>query len=127
MKLIATTSFRLAILPSGSKHVERGTPFSIGGDLPPEKLSKDDYKIYSALLDARRICDPNSDEGRQISAEIERTKESEKEKQKQNKKTDRQNWHKKPVGIFVITVLAGLILWIITEILTHLFPKLLHS
>jgi hypothetical protein len=74
MRLIAKSDFSQGPnnplgIPGGSQHVKRGTIFSIGGDLPREKLSRDDQNFLGGIIHC--VCDVDSDEGGRILKELE--------------------------------------------------------
>jgi hypothetical protein len=128
MKLIATADFSQGPnnplgLANNSRHVKRGTVFSIGGDLPFEKLSKEQGQLYTSI--SHWTCLFDSDEGRQILAEIERTKESEKQKIKSNKAANKtgDKWYVK----IIIGVSIAVIVIFIGAMLHHFFPLWFRS
>lgn len=68
MKLIAKTSFRnpgQAIEVEGAQHpdhIHQGATFTIGGDLPFEKLKKADQELVKTLNAADRLADATNPE-----------------------------------------------------------------
>lgn len=132
MKLIAKSNFSQGLnnplqLPGGQKHVERGTVFSIGGDLPFEKLSKDEHMLHGQL--SHCICPLDSEEGKQILAEVEAQKKLEAEKVKTAHDAIRataDKWYQKPVGIVLLATLGIVLATIIVGILSHFFPRFFH-
>jgi hypothetical protein len=135
MKLIATTSFSQGLnnplgLPSDSRHVEKGTVFSIGGDLPFEKLSKEQQMLFGKI--AHCTCPLDTEQGRQILAEVNRLQKSEatlpQKSETENVKSEKpannsgDNWRNK---IF-IGVCIGLIVLFVGAVLHHFFPNWFH-
>jgi hypothetical protein len=63
---------------TGERHINKGTSFYIGGDTPcgryGEGLSPDDLKIFRMLTGTGAFVPFDSDEGRQVLADIERAK-----------------------------------------------------
>lgn len=77
MKLIAKTSFRnpgQAIEIEGAQHpdhIHQGAIFTIGGDLPFEKLKKADQMLVVTLNAADRLGDANNPEiVKKVNAEV---------------------------------------------------------
>jgi hypothetical protein len=80
MKYIATTNFsqgnkNVLNIPGGGMGINRGMVVELDFDLPITKLPKEDYLKYSVFFGQQPMLVPlDSDQGRQIVAEIERAK-----------------------------------------------------
>lgn len=83
MKFIATRDFSQGLnnplkMPDGGMHIKKGTCFYIGGDTPCDRygsgLSPDDLKIFRLFAGTGQFVAFDSDEGRQVLADIERAK-----------------------------------------------------
>ena len=131
MKLIATANFRQGPnnplrLPRDSRHVERGTEFSIGGDLPFEKLSKEQQVLHGQF--SHCVCPLDSDQGRQILAECERVKKSAEDMKRAESARNRPHkyWYEKPAGLIAIGVVVGVVVYVLCKYLAHHFPNIFH-
>ena len=83
MKFIATRDFSQGPhnplkLPNGEMFIKKGTSFCIGGETPCDKFGKglnaDDLKIYQMFAGTGLLVPFDSDEGRQVLADIEHAK-----------------------------------------------------
>ena len=84
MKFIAPDDFSQGLrnplkLPGGGTHISKGTEFSIGpDDIPFDRsgcgLSGEDLETFRLFFGAGKLVPLDSDQGRQIKAEIERAK-----------------------------------------------------
>ena len=133
MKFVAPKDFSQGLqnplkISGGAMHVPKGTIFSLGGDTAKEQLTGEDLQTYRTFFGAGCLCPFDSDEGRQIMAEVKRLKEIEEKANKDKFKNNPENrWDKKPFGAVVLTVFGGFILLIIAAILAHYLPKWFHS
>lgn len=83
MKFIATRDFSQGLnnplkTPTGEMHIKKGTSFHIGGDTPCDKygngLGADDLKTFRIFTGTGAFVAFDSEEGRQVLADIERAK-----------------------------------------------------
>jgi hypothetical protein len=136
MKYIATRDFKQGLnnpleLPDGSRDVKKGTIVEIDGDLPFEKLPKEEYLKYSNFFIFPPYLVPlDSDQGRQIQADVEGAKELEAEKMKAahdaiSARTPK--WYQKPVGIVLLGAIAIVVAAFALGLLSHFFPRWFHS
>jgi len=114
----------------GSQYVKRGDVVDIGGELPIEKLPKEQYLLYSNFISRLFLLD--SDQGRQIQADCQRLKNLELEKKRAESARNRPHkyWYEKPIGLIgiftFIGVVVGVVVFIVCEYLKHKF-SFFHS
>jgi len=120
MKFIASKDFDQGAsnplrIPGGLIHVKMGTVFSIGDDFTPvEELEGEDLQTYRTFLRAGCLCPLESSRGQQIWAEVVRLQAVEVEMS--NESQPGGQWWKKPVGITILAVAAGMIVIVIAAI-----------
>jgi hypothetical protein len=83
MKFIATKDFSQGLnnplnMPGGGMHINKGTSFYIGGDTPCDRygagLNPDDLAIFRKFAGTGMFVPFDSDEGKQVLADIEHAK-----------------------------------------------------
>jgi hypothetical protein len=132
MKYIATTDFsqgnkNVLNNSGGGTHIHRGMVVELDFDLPLTKLPKDEYLKYSVFFGQQPHLVPiDSDQGRQILAEIQRLKNAEDVKRAEAaKEQSKRNAEKIKIGIAITLTAAAIVAWI--TILAGYIIRFFHS
>jgi len=128
MKLISRS--QSAFQGQNKTIVNEGDVFYIDGDTPEKDLSQTGREFLGSLRSGKQFLDPNTPEAEEFLAKIAERKKLEVSKEVAKQRADKaakralKEWYERPVGIVVLLVIAGVIAYIITDMI---FSQWFHS